>query len=146
MFWETLLDLCNKNQETPNGLCAKLGLSSATATKWKKGAVPRAGTIKKIADYFGVPMSHFGEDANIYVAPKDVIEKSILPLPPGALDLFVESIGASVVDFLEQKEKQPTQSELSEKQKRLIKIIEGMSDDQLDRFEKILAVVESTEL
>ena len=46
----------------------------------------------------------------------------------------------------EQKEKQPTQSELSEKQKRLIKIIEGMSDDQLDRFEKILAVVETTEL
>ena len=46
----------------------------------------------------------------------------------------------------EQKEKQPTQSELSEKQKRLIKTIEGMSDDQLDRFEKILAVVESTEL
>ena len=46
----------------------------------------------------------------------------------------------------EQKEKQPTLSELSEKQKRLIKIIEGMSDDQLDRFEKILAVVETTEL
>ena len=46
----------------------------------------------------------------------------------------------------DEKEKQPTQSELSEKQKRLIKIIEAMSDDQLDRFEKILALVESTEI
>lgn len=54
--------------------------------------------------------------------------------------------GVSAEDLVsEQKEKQPTQSELSEKQKRLITIIEGMSDDQLDRFEKILAVVESTE-
>ena len=64
------------------------------------------------------------------------------------LDKIAFVLGVSVSDLIEteQKEKQPTQSELSEKQKRLIKIIEGMSDDQLDRFEKILAVVETTEI
>ena len=67
----------------------------------------------------------------------------------GKLTILANYFGVTV-EYLkgetEQKEKQPTPSELSEKQKRLIKIIEEMSDDQLDRFEKILAVVESTEL
>ena len=109
MFWEQLLHLCAEQKITPNTVCANLGLSTAIATKWKKGAIPRDTTLKMIADYFGTTIEYLKGET-------------------------------------EQKEKQPTQSELSEKQKRLIKIIEGMSDDQLDRFEKILAVVETTEL
>ena len=62
------------------------------------------------------------------------------------LKKIADYFNVSVETLCGKKEKQPTQSELSEKQKRLIKIIEGMSDEQLDRFEKILAVVETTEL
>lgn len=109
MFWEQLLHLCAEQKITPNTVCANLGLSTAIATKWKKGAIPRDTTLKMIADYFGTTIEYLKGET-------------------------------------EQKEKQPTPSELSEKQKRLIKIIEEMSDDQLDRFEKILAVVETTEL
>lgn len=145
MFWDNFIKLCNENNTTPSKTVKLLGISLGSVTRWKNGSMPNGTTLKKIADHFGVPMNYFGENPNVYVAPKDLLEKSILPLPPGALDLLVESIGASVLDFIEQNEKQPTQSELSEKQKRLIKIIEAMSDDQLDRFEKILAVVESTE-
>jgi transcriptional regulator with XRE-family HTH domain len=35
-----------------------LGLSNATATKWKNGSAPRATTVRKIADYFGVSASY----------------------------------------------------------------------------------------
>ena len=59
MFWETLSNLCNERGVSPNGVCAELGLSNATATKWKNGAVPRQSTLRKIADYFGVPVSVF---------------------------------------------------------------------------------------
>ena len=62
------------------------------------------------------------------------------------LKKIADFFNVSIETLSGKKEKQPTPSELSEKQKRLIKIIEGMSDDQLDRFEKILAVVETTEL
>lgn len=54
MFWKNLVLLCNKKGVTPNGVCAELGLSVATATKWKKGSIPRDTTLKMVADYFGV--------------------------------------------------------------------------------------------
>lgn len=58
MFWKTLSNLCNERGVSPNGVCAELGLSNATATKWKNGAIPRQSTLRKIADYFGVSVSY----------------------------------------------------------------------------------------
>ena len=49
-------------------------------------------------------------------------------------------------DLIEDKRKQPVQSELSEKKKEFIRKVEGMSDAQLERLEQILALVENTEL
>lgn len=54
MFWKNLCMLCNKRNTTPNTVCRELGLSSATATHWRQGAIPRDTTLKKIADYFGI--------------------------------------------------------------------------------------------
>lgn len=46
----------------------------------------------------------------------------------------------------EEKEKQPAKGELSIKKKEFIRMVEGMSDAQLERLEKILDLVESTEI
>lgn len=54
MFWDNFIMQCNQLGKSPNGVCAELGLSTAIATKWKSGSVPRDTTLKKIADYFGV--------------------------------------------------------------------------------------------
>ena len=54
MFWDTLNTLCAKNGISVSKLCALLGLSNSTSTKWKKGALPNNRTMKKIADHFGV--------------------------------------------------------------------------------------------
>ena len=58
MFWEKFVSLCAEKGISPNGACAELGLSNATATKWKNGAIPRNTTLKKVADYFGVSTSY----------------------------------------------------------------------------------------
>ena len=58
MFWDNLIKLCNNRGISPNGVCLELGLSNATATKWKNGAIPRNATLKKIADYFGVSVDY----------------------------------------------------------------------------------------
>jgi transcriptional regulator with XRE-family HTH domain len=58
MFWDKFVTLCSAKGISPNGVCADLGLSTATATKWKKGAIPRDTTLKKIADYFCVSTSY----------------------------------------------------------------------------------------
>lgn len=54
MFWNNFVSLCNEKGVSPNGVCAQLGFSNATATKWKSGSVPRGATLRKLADYFGV--------------------------------------------------------------------------------------------
>lgn len=58
MFWENFVDLCNKNGISPTALCEALGYSNATATKWRKGAMPRPATVQKISDHFNVSVDY----------------------------------------------------------------------------------------
>ncbi len=58
MFWNNFLILCNKKGVAPNTVCADLGLSTAIATKWKNGAIPRPSTMRVIAMYFGVSVEY----------------------------------------------------------------------------------------
>ena len=48
MFWENFVNLCNKIGISPTALCEKLGYSNATATKWRKGSVPRYTTVQSL--------------------------------------------------------------------------------------------------
>ena len=61
MFWNKFVDLCVDSGKSPTPVCTELGFSSAVVVKWKRGAIPRDTTLKKLADYFGVPMSYFTE-------------------------------------------------------------------------------------
>jgi transcriptional regulator with XRE-family HTH domain len=64
--------LCNKHNTTPNTVCRELGLSSATATHWRQGAIPRDTTLKKIADYFGItPEDLLRDPAEKVAAPAE---------------------------------------------------------------------------
>ena len=58
MFWEKFILLCEKKNKSPNMVCSELGLSTAIATKWKNGSIPRDTTLLKIADYFGVSVEY----------------------------------------------------------------------------------------
>ena len=70
MFWNNFVILCNKINKSPNGVCAELGYSTAIASKWKNGSVPRDTTLKKIADYFGVSVSALTEELSDKPATK----------------------------------------------------------------------------
>ncbi len=50
-FWDRLYDLCVKHGCKPNTLTKAVGLSNATATKWKNGAIPNGEVLIQIADY-----------------------------------------------------------------------------------------------
>ena len=58
MFWDRLNDLCKQKKIKPNTVTKELGLSNATATKWKSGGIPNGETLTKIADYFGVAVDY----------------------------------------------------------------------------------------
>jgi transcriptional regulator with XRE-family HTH domain len=57
MFWDNYTKLCRENGTSPTALTIELGFSNATATRWKKGAIPNGSTLKKIADHFGITVS-----------------------------------------------------------------------------------------
>lgn len=58
MFWNNFYNICRLNNTSPNAVCAELGLSTATATHWKNGTLPKADVLVRIADYFGVSVDY----------------------------------------------------------------------------------------
>ena len=80
MFWEIFIKLCVQHNQKPNHVTKALGLSTATATDWKKGSTPRDTTLQKIADYFNVSVDYLlgKEDKKIPLGPIMEREEDIL--------------------------------------------------------------------
>ena len=57
------------------------------------------------------------------------------------IEKMSDYFGCLKSDLIEDKTKQPTQGELSERKKDFIQKIVGMSDEQLDRLEQILDLI-----
>ena len=56
MFWENFVRLCNEAGKSPSRVAFELRLSNGTASGWKKGAIPQERILRRLADYFGVPV------------------------------------------------------------------------------------------
>lgn len=63
MFYTKFVKLCNERDVSPSAAAEQMGLSRAANTKWAAGQAPRKATMQKIADYFGVPVEYFSEEA-----------------------------------------------------------------------------------
>lgn len=108
-FWGKYVELCTKNSSSANAEAKKIGIASSTVSNWKKnGGVPQPHTLQKIADYFGVPVSYFSEEA-----PE---EKEVA----SALNEKVEAI-MKVYDMLTPENKERFSDSLSEILSALIK-------------------------
>lgn len=112
MFWKRILDLCYEHNTNPNAVCAHLGLSNATATHWKKGAIPRESTLNKLAEYFGVTVDYLlGKNTNgnlnlqLFAAPTVEIKTSDLTEGEIALikvlDKLTDDEQRQVIEFAE---------------------------------------------
>ena len=82
MFWENFYNLCKSNSTTPNAICSELGLSTATATGWKKrGVSPSGDILLRISEYFGVSTDFLltgkeREKNNLLTDDEQVLRKS----------------------------------------------------------------------
>lgn len=107
MFWDKYFALCSKIGKSPNAIAKEIGISSGTLTGWKKhNKVPLDMTIKKVADYFGVPVSYFSEEApetEKAPMPNDIGEENILRM---YRSLSTKEKGAWYAYALSLKEKQ----------------------------------------
>ena len=88
-------------------------------------------TQKEIAEVLGVAYSTFNDWTNGNKYPR--MDK---------VEMLADYFGILKSDLIEDKEKQPV-DELSFKKQKFIKLVEGMTDSQLEKLEKILSLVES---
>ena len=58
MFYEQFRALCKIRNETPSHVLESIGLTRMNASLWKKGGMPSAENIQKLANYFGVPVDY----------------------------------------------------------------------------------------
>ena len=94
VFWDNLTKLCKDRGIYPNTVTAALGLSVATASKWKNGACPRDVTLQKVADYFNIPVSELIEEKKSK-QKSDQLEnfiKMFYALPPNQQEQFINEI------------------------------------------------------
>ena len=90
---------------------------------------------KEVSEALGVSYYTFSDWVNGKKYPRmDKVEK------------LANYFGILKSDLIEDKQKQPSQGELSYKQREFIQRVEKMSDSQLERLEQILALVENTGL
>ena len=58
MFWDNLYKACENVGIKPNPMAKSIGISSASVTKWKNGAIPNGEILKKIADCLNVSVDY----------------------------------------------------------------------------------------
>ncbi len=82
-FYERVKRLCELRGISVSKLTDDLGFSKSAGTTWKTSSgSPRPGTIKKIADYFGITIDELKEDGIISNTEKPLTdnEKEMLRL------------------------------------------------------------------
>ena len=57
MFWETFLRLCKEADTSPKEAMRGMGIGYSTLRHWRGGGMPQERTLKKVADYFGLPLA-----------------------------------------------------------------------------------------
>ena len=92
MFWQNFKKLCESIGTSPNAVCANIGLSTAAATYWKNGSIPKGDALIKLADYFNVSVD--------YLLGRDIPDSPIVLSYNGSNPLKQE-ISSIITDILD---------------------------------------------
>ena len=100
MFYDNFCKLCKGKNLKPTNVALEIGVSRATATKWKNGSIPSGDSLIKLADYFGVSVDYLlSDDTKKEVAPvgttsrdeqSDYIMRALSSMPKDMLDNIEE--------------------------------------------------------
>lgn len=65
-FYEKIMDLCKQKGVSRSKMADEIGISRSTPKEWdRKKSKPQFSTIKKLADYFEVPVDYLAEDQEV---------------------------------------------------------------------------------
>lgn len=67
-MWDKFKKLCDEKGVKPNNVAKEVGIASGTITNWKNGkSTPHIDKLRKVADYFNVPLYYLINDEKIPV-------------------------------------------------------------------------------
>ena len=78
MFWEIFLSICKNKNMSPNFVCNAIGLSTATATHWKNGTIPKGDVLVKVADYLDCSVDYLLGRSNTTGKKKSTPQNEVL--------------------------------------------------------------------
>ena len=66
MFYDRFVQICTDRGVSPSRAATEAGLSKSTVTKWKSTpeAEPTGSALKKLSEYFGIPISELLDEKN----------------------------------------------------------------------------------
>lgn len=78
-FYEKVIMLCRRKGVSRSKMADDLKISRSAPQGWEKGRKPQFSTMKRIADYFNVPVEYLLDSNNIEKEKKQTIQ-NLLPL------------------------------------------------------------------
>ena len=118
MFYDRFSELCKKRGISVTKATVEIGLSRTIGTAWKnRGLTPKADTLQKIADYFGVTTDYLlgsetekaptpeGERSLPYAAYREVLSEGGVRLLLDADAKLPEEHLEEIVEFIKMKQR-----------------------------------------
>lgn len=81
-FYNNFVNLCKEKGLKPSRAGIEAGIPKQTVSNWKAGRKPSDTYVAQLADYFGVPVSYFSEEAHE--------EKEKAPAPSKGTEVFMK--------------------------------------------------------
>ena len=125
MFYENFKRLCSERGTTPTAVAKAIGISTSMTANWKKGGVPRADTLQKVADYFGVTSDYLLGNVRLD------LQHFASPSP---MDEAMAKLTASIQQVTDELDKQ--KKPVLGLNPKLSSLIDSMSKDELEDLEK----------
>ena len=72
MFYDTLQGLCREHGLSVSAALKIMGVSSGNISHWKKGRLPKGKTLRRMAQFFDVPIDFLiGDKQNLFAAQQE---------------------------------------------------------------------------
>ena len=66
-FIDNLYKICNEKGTSPTRVCIEIGVSTNKVSAWKKGSMPKADLLLKIAQHLEVHVMDFFDDSDFLI-------------------------------------------------------------------------------
>ena len=70
-FYDNFVRLCNMAGKKPSKVALEVGISKSIVSRWKSGGGYTDATARKVADYFGVPVSELTGNSPMVIGMGD---------------------------------------------------------------------------